>query len=62
MNKRVPVTRRTGTYAFIEAGRSRNDANMVFFSAPLVSELTEGQTIDLINLLTEMKREVWGSE
>lgn len=59
---RTPATRRTGTPAFIEAAPSTRAKGVLHFSAPPISELTEEQTLGLIDMLTTMHREMWGNE
>lgn len=62
MNNRVQITRRYETRGFIRIEPSHNDPNLLFVSTPNIVELSEEETYNFIDALTEGARNLWGNK
>jgi len=62
MSNRVDITRRQEKRGFIRIEQSFNDPDRLFVSTPNIVELSEEETYNLIEALTEGARNLWGSK
>ena len=62
MSNRVDITRRQEKRGFIRIEQSFNDPGRLFISTPNIVELSEEETHNFIQALTEEADKLWGNK